>query len=130
MRAGYQVRDTAPAQHQRPRRYTFSGRAGAIEPTALVARQFAEATTPTAPYLTVIRPGPARLPTDSVLLRQACAIASFYNHTLGRLDSTRRFRVLLPGTNRDAFALLANAVAVSYRAFDMQQRDGLLILAH
>jgi hypothetical protein len=51
--AGYQVRSTTPARRQRAGYYEFVGRTSAIEPTALVARQFYELTTSTKPAITV-----------------------------------------------------------------------------
>lgn len=54
--AGYQVRSTTPARRQRTGYYEFAGQTSAIEPTALVARQFYELTTRTKPAIAVRNP--------------------------------------------------------------------------
>jgi hypothetical protein len=69
--AGYQVRSTTPARRQRAGYYEFAGRTSAIEPTALVARQFYELTTSTKPAITVRKASGPLLPADSALLRKA-----------------------------------------------------------
>jgi len=126
----YQVRSTTPARRQRPGHYEFAGRASAIEPTALVARQFYELATRTGPAIAVRKAGGPLLPTDSALLHKTQDIIGFYNRTLGQQDPITRFTVLLPGTDRDAFALLDNATVITYPDFDVAQHGAELILAH
>lgn len=126
---GYEVRSSSPARRQRRGRWTFGGTTSALEPTALIARRFTELTSPRR-VVTVIKSGAAPVAADSALLRKAEAIISFYNRTIGRQDSIRQFRVLLPGTNANAFGLLDNATVITYARFDVQDRGDLLILAH
>ena len=128
---GYTVRSTSPARKQRRGSWTFAGTTSALEPTALIARQFAELASPRR-VVTVIKAGAAPVAADSALLRKAEAVIGFYNRTIGRQDSIRQFRVLLPGTNANAnaFGLLDNATVITYARFDVQDRADLLILAH
>lgn len=126
---GYEVRSTGPARRHRRGRWVFAGTTSALEPTALVARQVAELTS-VRRVVTVIKAGAAPVAADSALLRQADAIVAFYNRTIGRQDSIRRFRILLPGTNANAFGLLDNATVITYPRFDVQDRGDRLILAH
>jgi len=128
--AGYQVRSTTPARRQRAGYYEFAGRTSAIEPTALVARQFYELTTRTKPAIAVRKASGPLLPADSALLRKAQDIIGFYNRTLGQQDPITRFTILLPGTSRDAFGLLDNATVITYPTFEVAQREDELILAH
>ncbi|RZK31252.1 MAG: hypothetical protein EOO63_04665 [Hymenobacter sp.] len=128
--AGYQVRSTTPARRQRAGYYEFAGQASAIEPTALVARQFYELTTRTKPAIAVRKVSGPLLPADSALLPKAQDIIGFYNRTLGRQDPIARFTILLPGTDRDAFGLLDNATVITYPDFDVAQRGAELTLAH
>lgn len=130
MPPGYQVRSTTPPRRQRPGYYEFAGRASAIEPNALVARQFYELTTRAKPAIAVRKASGPLLPADSALLYKAQNIIGFYNRTLGQQDPIARFTVLLPGTDRDAFALLDNATVITYPDFDVAQRGAELILAH
>jgi len=128
--AGYQVRSTTPARRQRAGYYEFAGRTSAVEPTALIARQFYELTTRTKPTIAVRKASGPLLPADSALLRKAQDIIDFYNHSLGQQDPITRFTVLLPGTSRDAFGLLDNATVITYPTFEVAQREDELILAH
>ena len=127
---GYQVRSTTSPRRQRSGYYEFAGRASAIEPTALVARQFYELATSTKPAIAVRKAGGPLLPADSALLGKTQDIIGFYNRTLGRQDPIAHFTVLLPGTDRDAFALLDNATVITYSDFDVSRRNEELILAH
>lgn len=128
--AGYQVRSTTPARRQRAGYYEFAGRTSAIEPTALVARQFYELTTHTKPAIAVRKASGPLLPADSALLRKAQHIIGFYSHSIGQQDPITRFTILLPGTSRDAFGLLDNATVITYPTFEVAQREDELILAH
>ncbi|MDO7845665.1 M1 family aminopeptidase [Hymenobacter sp. M29] len=128
--AGYDVVSTRhPAAH-RGGRFRFRGTTAALEPTALISRDFQRlASAPPGPPITVIKAG-ALLPADTLLLAQATQIVAFYNQTIGRRDTIPRFTVLLPGTNRNAAGLLDNAVDITYADFDVRKRDDRLILAH
>jgi len=128
--AGYQVRSTTPPRRHRAGRYAFAGRTSAIEPTALVARQFYELTTSAQPVVAVCKAGQPLLPADSALLPKAQDIIGFYNRTLGQKDPIARFAIFLPGTDRDAFGLLDNATVITYPEFDVAQHVEELILAH
>ncbi|WP_375416671.1 M1 family aminopeptidase [uncultured Hymenobacter sp.] len=128
--AAYQVRSTTPALRQRRGRWLFSGRTSNIEITALVAKQFHQVVSATAPLITVVKAGAALVRQDTALLHQAAAIIGFYNRTIGRQDSIARFTIFLPGTNRDAFGLLDNATVITYPGFDVAEREYVLILAH
>ncbi|GAB3873017.1 hypothetical protein GCM10028824_24090 [Hymenobacter segetis] len=127
---GYQVLSTTAPRRQRPGHWAFRGRTSAIEITALVGQHFARAQAAARPLVGVVKAGPALGRPDSVLLHQAAGIIGFYNRTIGQQDSIRAFRVLLPGTNRDAFGLLANATVITYSEFNTADRGDLLILAH
>ncbi|WP_460504185.1 M1 family aminopeptidase, partial [Hymenobacter agri] len=81
------------------------------------------------PALALVKAGPL-LPPDTLLLAETARIVAFYNQTLGRRDAIACFSVLMPGTNRNASALLDNAVNITYSDFDVRKRDDRLILAH
>ncbi|MBH8568750.1 hypothetical protein KB206_07650 [Microvirga sp. STS02] len=127
---GYQVQSTTAPPRHGPGRWTFRGRTSAIEITALVGPHFARAQARARPLVGVAKAGPALVRADSMLLRQAAGIIGFYNRTIGRQDSIKGFTVFLPGTNRDAFGLLANATVITYSEFNAADRGDLLILAH
>jgi hypothetical protein len=127
---GYQVLSTTAPRRHGPENWRFQGRSSAIEITALVGQHFAQAQAEKRPLVGIAKAGPALLRPDSVLLRKAAGIIGFYNRTIGRQDSIQEFRVLLPGTNRDAFGLLANATVITYSEFNVADRGDLLILAH
>ncbi|MBF9140671.1 M1 family aminopeptidase [Hymenobacter properus] len=128
--ASYTVVSTRPSRKARAGHFRFRGRTSAIEPTALVGRNFHQLTAaPPKPAVTVIKANPL-LRADTLLLAEATRICSYYNQTIGRRDSIARFTVLLPGTNRNAFALLDNAVDITYSDFDVRKREDRLILAH
>ena len=128
--AGYAVVSTRPAVRQHAGHFRFRGRTSAIEPTALIGRQFHQLTAaPPQPAVTVIKANPFLL-ADTLLLAEATRMCSFYNQTIGRRDTIARFTVLLPGTNRNAFGLLDNAVDITYADFDVRKRADRLILAH
>ena len=127
---GYEVVSTRPPAAHRGGRFTFRGATSAIEPTALVSRDFQRLVSPApGPPVTVVKAG-ALLPADSLLLTKATDIVAYFNQTIGRRDAIPRFTVLLPGTNRNAAGLLDNAVDITYSDFDVRKRDELLILAH
>ncbi|WP_246073952.1 M1 family aminopeptidase [Hymenobacter jeollabukensis] len=126
---GYEVRSSGPARKRRRNRWTFAGTTSALEPTALIARQFANLASPRR-EISVCKAGAAPVAADSALLRKAEAVIAFYNRTIGRQDSISHFRILLPGTNANAFGLLDNATVITYTSFDVQDRGDLLILAH
>jgi len=127
---GYTVVSTRPPVQQRAGRFRFRGLTAAIEPTALVGRQFNTLTAAApGPAVAVIKAGPLAQ-ADTLLLTEATRICSFYNQGLGRRDAISHFRVLLPGTNRNAFGLLDNAVDITYSDFDVRKREDRLILAH
>lgn len=128
--AGYQVLSTTPAARQRASQWVFRGTTSAIEPTALIAKHFAETTSATAPALTLVKAGKPFAPPDTLLLRQAEAIVAFYNRTIGREDPVARFTIFLPGTNSGAYGLLDDATVITYTTFDVKDRSDLLILAH
>lgn len=128
--AGYDVVSTRPPAAHRSGRFTFRGATSAIEPTALISRDFQRlASSAPGPPVAVVKAGPL-LPADTVLLTKATDIVAFYNQSIGRRDAIPRFTVLLPGTNRNAAGLLDNAVDITYSDFDVRKRDELLILAH
>ena len=128
--ASYTVVSTRPAAAHHGGRFTFEGATSAIEPTALVSRDFQQLVSPKpGPPITVVKAG-ALLPADSLLLTATVRIVAFYNQTIGRRDAIPRFAVLLPGTNRNAAGLLDNAVDITYSDFDVRKREELLILAH
>lgn len=127
---GYTVLSTTASRRHGPEHWTFRGRTSAIEITALVGQHFARGQAAARPLVGVAKAGPALARPDSVLLRQAAGIIGFYNRTIGRQDSIRHFTVFLPGTNRDAFGLLANATVITYSEFNTADRGDLLILAH
>lgn len=128
--AAYTVVSTRPPASHRGGRFTFRGSTSAIEPTALVSRDFQQlVSAQPGPPITVVKAG-ALLPADTLLLAQTKRIVAFYNQTIGRRDTIPRFTVLLPGTNRNAAGLLDNAVDITYSDFDVRKRDELLILAH
>ncbi|MBJ6109757.1 hypothetical protein JAO73_12085 [Hymenobacter sp. BT523] len=128
--AGYTAVSTCPPVRQRAGRFRFRGRTSAIEPTVLVGRQFHRlAAAPPGPAVAVVKVEPL-LPVDTLLLAEATRICGYYNKTIGRRDTIQRFTVLLPGTNRNAFALLDNAVDITYSDFDVRKRGDRLILAH
>ncbi|MDO7853212.1 M1 family aminopeptidase [Hymenobacter sp. CA1UV-4] len=128
---GYQVESTSSAVEQRAGRWLFRGRAGAIEITALVARQFQQLASAGTPGIRVVKAGPALARTDTVLLRKAERIIAYYNRSIGQQDPITQFTILLPGTNADAFGLLENATVITYTDFDVAtDREALLILAH
>lgn len=126
----YQVRSTTPALRQRRGQWLFRGRTSNVEITALVARQFQEMVSASAPVVTVAKAGAALTRPDTALLHKAAAIIAFYNRTIGRQDSIARFTVFLPGTKRDAFGLLDNATVITYPDFDVAEREYVMILAH
>ncbi|GAA4042328.1 hypothetical protein GCM10022409_30400 [Hymenobacter glaciei] len=129
--AGYQVESASAEAEQRAGRWTFRGRAGAIEITALVAREFQQLASAGAPRIRVVTVGPALTRTDTMLLRKAEGIIAYYNRSIGQLDPITRFTILLPGTNSDAFGMLENATMITYTDFDVAaDREALLILAH
>ncbi|RZJ94385.1 MAG: hypothetical protein EOO60_03160 [Hymenobacter sp.] len=125
----YQVRSTTPAAQQQGR-WTFRGTASAVELTALIATQFYQVTSTKEPRIAVVKAAAPLLGRDTLLLKRAEDIITFYNHSLGAQDPIKRFTVFLPGTNRDAFGLLENATVITYSDFDVADRRGLLILAH
>ncbi|MCI1189596.1 hypothetical protein MON38_19405 [Hymenobacter sp. DH14] len=128
---GYQVESNSAAVEQRAGRWLFRGRAGAIEITALVARQFQQLASAGAPGIRVVKAGPALARTDTVLLRKAESIIAYYNRSIGQQDPITHFTILLPGTNADAFGMLENATVITYTDFDVAaDREALLILAH
>ena len=128
--AGYSVVSTRPPASHRGGCFTFRGATSAIEPTALISRNFQQlVSAPPGPPITVVKAGPM-LPADTMLLTKATGIVAFYNQTIGRRDAIPLFTVLLPGTNRNAAGLLDNAVDITYSDFDVRKRDELLILAH
>lgn len=127
--ASYQVLSTTPAVRQAQGQWLFRGNTSAIEVTALVGKQFRQATTGAAP-VTVFKPGTALTNQDTTILQKAQAIVAFYNRGIGRQDPITRFSVFLPGTNADAFALLDNATVITYSDFDVANRRDLLVLAH
>jgi hypothetical protein len=126
----YQVRSTTPARQHHGGRSTFRGTTSAIELTALIATRFQQLTSAKKPRLTVLKVESPLLGRDTLLLQRAEAIIGFYNRSLGAQDPIKRFTVFLPGTNRDAFALLDNATVITYADFDVAQQRDLLTLAH
>jgi aminopeptidase N len=82
------------------------------------------------PRIEVLKVESPLLGRDTLLLQRAEAIIGFYNRSLGAQDRIQRFTIFLPGTNRDAFALLDNATVITYADFDVAQRGDLLTLAH
>lgn len=128
--AAYQVQSTTPAARQRPGQWVFRGTTSAIEPTALIAKHFAETTSATAPALALVKTGKPFARPDTLLLRQAEAIVAFYNRTIGREDPVARFTIFLPGTNNGAYGLLDDATVITYTTFDVKDKSDLLILAH
>ncbi|OWP63167.1 hypothetical protein CDA63_10785 [Hymenobacter amundsenii] len=127
---GYQVRSTSPPSQQKAGRWTFRGTTSAIELTAFVAKQFYPVVAATGPAITLLKTGSPPARPDSVMLRQAEAVAAFYNRTIGRLDSIARFTVFLPGTNSEAYGLLDNATVITYDDFDVAKTEDLLVMAH
>lgn len=128
--AGYQVQSTRPPLGAKPGRFRFEGQASAIEPTAIIAPKFWQATATRGPAIAVVKAGAALAPSEAAILPKAQDIIAFYNRTIGRQDSITRFTVLLTGTKQDAFALLDNATVITYPNFDLSQRVDLLVLAH
>lgn len=126
----YTVVSTRPAASARAGRFCFRGRTAAIEPTVLVSNNFQRlATRRPGPAITLVKAGPLVQP-DTLLLTEATRIIGYYNRTIGRADAVACFSVLLPGTNRNASALLDNAVNITYSDFDVRKREDRLILAH
>lgn len=128
--ASHQVRSTTPPLGAQPGRFRFEGRTSAIELTAIIAPQFQQAVALAGAAVSVVKAGAALGPTEAAILPKAQDIVAFYNRTIGRQDSIRRFTVLLTGTKQDAFGLLDNATVITYPDFDLSQRDDLLVLAH
>lgn len=111
-------------------RYQFRGRTATIEPTALASNNFHQlATPPPGPAVRLVKAGPLLMP-DTLLMAEATRIIGYYNQSIGRDDAVSRFSVLLPSTNRNASALLDNAVNITYSDFDVRKREDRLILAH
>jgi hypothetical protein len=125
----YQVRSTTLGQ-QRGERWSFHGVTSTMEITALVATQFQQVASTNGPRIAVVKVEPPLLGRDTLVLKRAEAIIAFYNRSLGAQDPIKRFTILLPGTNRDAFGLLDNATVITYSDFDVRDREALLILAH
>lgn len=123
---GYSVVSTRPATGK----FRYRGRTAAIEPTVLVSKQFRSLDSgPAIPRIEVVKTSPL-LATDTLLLAETKRIVGFYNQGLGRRDAITTFKILLPGTNRDAFGLLDNAVDITYSDFDVRKPGDRLILAH
>ncbi|KAA9332335.1 M1 family metallopeptidase [Hymenobacter busanensis] len=127
--AAYQVISTGPARRAANGTYVFTGQAPNIELTAVAARRF---TTLGGRHAGVElykanRPFNVR---DSLLRTHALAIIAYQNRIIGRRAPIRRFRILLPGSNRNAFGLLDNAAVITYSDFDTRKPADLLILAH
>lgn len=127
--ASYQVLSTTPAVRQSKGQWLFRGNTSAIEVTALVGKQFQQATVGPAP-VTVYKPGAALTKQDTTILQKAQGIVAFYNLSIGRQDAITRFSIFLPGTNSDGFGLRDNATVITYSNFDVAKRVDLLILAH
>ena len=126
----YAVVSTQPATYSRTGRYRFRGRTATIEPTALASNNFHQlASPPPGPAIALVKAGLLVKP-DTLLLAEAMRIIGYYNQSIGRNDAIARFLVLLPGTNRNASALLDNAVNITYSDFDVRKREDQLILAH
>lgn len=128
--SGWQVRGTRTPARAGKRLYQFRGLTSAIEPTAIIARQFHQFDTTHGAAISVVKAGASLTAPDTALLRQAAGIVHFYNRTIGRADSIRQFRLLLTGTQQDAFGLLDNATVLTYTDLNPANRADLLILAH
>lgn len=127
---GYQVVSTGPRLKSGAGAWQFRGRTGQIEITALVGRQFSEVASVVRPQVRAVKAGATTTRLDTLLLRKAEDVISFYNRTIGRQDSVERLTVLLPGTDRDAFGLREYATVITYPTFNMSDREDELILAH
>ncbi|HEX8425058.1 M1 family aminopeptidase [Hymenobacter sp.] len=127
----YSVISTSPATKQRAGHYRFQGTTCAIELTALVAKQFYRLASASAmPSVTIYKAGSPLLKLDSLLLGESERIIGFYNQSIGRQDAITRFSIFLPGTDRDAFAMLDNATVITYPDFDVRQLEYRVTLAH
>lgn len=127
----YSVISTSSATKQRAGHYRFQGATCAIELTALVAKQFYQLAFPSALLSVVVyKAGSQLLKMDSLLLTESERIIRFYNQSIGRKDAIKRFSILLPNTDRDAFAMLDNATVITYPDFDVRQLEYRTILAH
>lgn len=127
----YSVISTSPPTRKRAEQYRFQGATCAIELTALVAKRFYRlASTSAAPSVAIYKAGSPLLELDSLLLGESERIIAFYNQSIGRQDAIKRFSIFLPGTDRDAFAMLDNATVITYADFDIQQLEYRTILAH
>ena len=128
--AAYQVRSTSSANRPRPGEWVFRGTTSAIEPTALIAQQFYQTVSATAPPVTLVKTGAPFARPDTATLQQAEAIVAYYNRTIGRQDPLAKFTILLPGTSNGAYGLLDNATVITYPDFDVTGQKDLLALAH
>ncbi|SDX89045.1 hypothetical protein SAMN04488069_10425 [Hymenobacter psychrophilus] len=128
--AGYQVVSSADLLKSGAGAWQFRGRTGQIEITALIGRQFSRAALAARPQVQIVKAGATTTRADTLLLRKAVDVVGFYNRTIGRQDSVKRFTVLLPGTDRDAFGLREDATVITYPDFNVSQRGAELILAH
>ncbi|PJJ59071.1 M1 family aminopeptidase [Hymenobacter chitinivorans] len=127
--AGYEVISTNEPRRARAGTFVFAGLAPNIELTAVAARRFTRLRAPQG-VVRVYKANGAPHHRDSLLLRDATAIVAYHNRIIGRQDPIRRFRILLPGTNRNAFGLLDNCAVITYSDFDTRKPADLLILAH
>jgi hypothetical protein len=127
----YSVISTQPPTRQSAGRYRFRGTTAATELTAIAAKKFYQLSSATSSRaITVYKAGAPLLRADTLLLTEAEKIIDFYNESIGRQDAIRRFSVLLPGTNRDAFGLRDNATTITYADFDVRKREDQVVLAH
>ncbi|UOQ67399.1 M1 family aminopeptidase [Hymenobacter volaticus] len=127
----YSVISTSLPTKQHTGFYRFQGTTCAIELTALVAKQFHRLASSSAlPSVVVYKAGGPLLKMDSLLLSESERIIGFYNQSIGRQDAIKRFSILLPNTDRDAFAMLDNATVITYPDFDVRELEYRTTLAH
>lgn len=128
---GYQVISTSHPVGQKPGTYTFRGSAPNIEITAIAATEFEELSTGSEGHtVSVYKAGRRMNAADTTLLRHTREAIAYFNQTIGKEHPIATFTVLLPGTNRDAFGLLDNAVNITYADFNTNNVEDRLILAH
>ena len=119
-----------PIKHVRST-YTFKGIAPNVEITAMIATNLQKLTLDTKFGKILIYKASDNLKsTDTTLINHAKEIISYYNETIGKDDQIKNFTILMPYTNRNAFALLDNAINITYSNFNTNNLEDKLILAH